>query len=434
MTPVLAFEEMRLPLELLSALMIFLLPFGRKKSNFSARMILCFVALTLFSLLYFPVFGDKLHPRFMTFQAIWYVLIICGAILTAKICFVISWCDSLFMAILAFATQNIIYVLLHELLSRTLLPVIREHLLLYILSAVLFCALIFPPVYFVFRRPLTLAGPKLFDDEKRNLVFYSFLLFLTIACMYFYQNLFQNVHLFFTWLVELSFCFFILIIQYSLLRVRSLSVQNEVLEQAMRDNQKYYEMSKETVAIINRKCHDFKHQLKALSMVSDEERNAYIKEAQENILFYQHLVHSENQVINTILAEKGLFCEEKNIALSCTLDDVSLDFIHVPDLYAMLGNGIDNAISYVSQFEEAQMRVINFTIHRKRNFIQIQINNPYRGEPLAPGSLPKTTKSDAGNHGFGLKSIQYLAQKYHGQMDLFTTDGLFTLQVLIPMQ
>ncbi len=433
MNAVLIFEEIRLPLELLTALFLFLLPFGERKEHFSFRVIACFLGSTLLAMLYFPIFGDKLSPRFVFLQAFWYLLIVCSAVATAKICFHIGWSDMLFLSISAFASQNIVYVLLHELLARALYPQLRDHLILYILAAIVFCLLIYPCIYIIFRKPLGIAGPKLFQDEVRNLGFYIGLFFVTIASLFYYQNLFQNRGLTSTWIVESTFCLFVLIIQYSLLRTRSLAVQNEVLEQAMRDNQKYYEMSRETIAIINRKCHDFKHQLKALSMVSDEERNTYIKEAQENILFYQHLVYSENQVINTILAEKGLFCEEKNISLTCTIDDVSLDFIHVPDLYAMLGNAIDNAITYVSQFEEAQMRVINFTVHQKKNFIQIQINNPYRGAPLEAGQLPETSKSDKVNHGFGLRSIRYLTQKYHGRMDIYTADGLFTIQILIPL-
>ena len=47
----------------------------------------------------------------------------------------------------------------------------------------------------------------------------------------------------------------------------------------------YYELSKEHIAIINRKCHDLKHQLKALA-ADDSQRAEYIKETQESIEFY----------------------------------------------------------------------------------------------------------------------------------------------------
>ena len=48
----------------------------------------------------------------------------------------------------------------------------------------------------------------------------------------------------------------------------------------------YYELSKEHIAIINRKCHDLKHQLKALAAAADSQRAEYIKETQESIEFY----------------------------------------------------------------------------------------------------------------------------------------------------
>ncbi len=436
MTPVHFFEEMRLPLELSGALLIYILPFGKKKDHFLMRVCTVILFAAVFSLLYFPIFGAKDAPRFYYGIAFWYPLVALTSVALAKVCFEIGWCDTLLLSVQAFVTQNLVYVILHEIIAVSLFPQLREHLLLYILSSVLISALLYVPLYLIFRKPLTMAGPALFKDTLSAILFYALLFVLTVACIFYYQSIFsitQKGALGGSLLIEFTFCVFVLIIQYSLIRSRSLSVQNEVLEQALRDSGRYYEMSKETVAIINRKCHDFKHQLKVLSMVSEEERNQYIKEAMDNILFYQHLVHSSNPVINTILAEKGLFCEEKDILLSCSVDDVPLDFISVTDLYAILGNAIDNAIECVSAYTDAEQRVINFSISQRRGFVSIQINNPYYGKALSAQSLPVSTKGDTANHGFGLRSIKYLTEKYQGHMELSTDDELFTLQLVIPL-
>ncbi len=436
MTAVLFFEEIRFPLELYAALLVFLLPFGKRKDRFTGRVISAFAAGVLLASLYFPIFGSKAEPRFYFLQAFWYVIIAATTILVARWCFLVTWCDALFMSILAFATQNIVYVILHEWIARRMAPALRDHLLWYVVCAVLVCAAVYSAVYILFQQSLTLASPALFEDEPRSFLFYCLLFVMTITCIFYYQAAFSGNRKGYgtnSWLIELSFCVFILIIQYSLIRSRSLSNQKELLEQALANNSRYYEMTKETVAIINRKCHDFKHQLKALAMMSEADRQHYIQEAQDNILFYQNLVHSDNPVINTILAEKGLFCEEKNIKLTCTVGDVPADFMSVTDLYAVLGNAIDNAIEYVSKLSNPAMRIISFSLSRKNNFVNIQINNPYLETELGGGHLPQTTKPDKINHGFGLRSIEYLAKKYNGQMEIATHDNLFTLQILIPI-
>lgn len=107
----------------------------------------------------------------------------------------------------------------------------------------------------------------------------------------------------------------------------------------------------------------------------------------------------ENDVINTILAEKGLLCEEKKMEPGCSIDHVKPDFIKVADLYALPGNAV---------------------------------NNPYAGPALPAGALPSATKADRGNHGFGLRSIRYPAIKYNGWLELSTADSMFPLQIMLP--
>lgn len=48
------------------------------------------------------------------------------------------------------------------------------------------------------------------------------------------------------------------------------------------------------------------------------------------------------------------------------------------------------------------------------------------------GSLPKTSKTDAANHGFGLRSIQTIIKKYEGTMELKQEDGWFLFFCYMP--
>ena len=64
----------------------------------------------------------------------------------------------------------------------------------------------------------------------------------------------------------------------------------------------------------------------------------------------------------------------------------------------------------------------------------IRVENTYDGAFQADGNLPKTTKSDARYHGYGLKSLYDTAEKYGGTAEISTQENQFTLKVLFPIK
>ena len=435
MSPVHVFEEMRLPLELLAAALAFLLPLAEKKERFRQKTVSGIIAAVLFSLLYFVIFGDKEKPRFPGFQAVWYMAVALTAYVYSRYCFRISRSDALFVTIASFLAQNIVYCFYHCCFARVLVPGIRQVLPLYAAGACLCTAIVVFPLYFAFRRPLQECGGSLLNDTKYMYRVLSGLFFLMFVFLFYYQAVFESrVSVFDTagWISGILVSIFLLLILYAVIRNTLLVRETAVQEALLRSSQQCYELSKEQIAVINRKCHDLKHQIHALEKADQKDREEYIKEVENSIDFYHHLVYTDNEALNTILAEKGLFCQDKDIAFTCAVDDADLSFIRLPDLYALLGNAIDNAIEYTDRQKEKEMRLINMRITKRGQFIGIQVTNPYHGRILAAGELPATSKENAGDHGFGLKSIRWIAQKYGGTMVCSADENLFTLQITIP--
>lgn len=69
-----------------------------------------------------------------------------------------------------------------------------------------------------------------------------------------------------------------------------------------------------------------------------------------------------------------------------------MDFIETIDLYAILGNAIDNAIEAVSKFEEVEKRQIDVMIHRQQNFLVMNFVNPVQEKLVFKDDFPVTTK------------------------------------------
>lgn len=237
----------------------------------------------------------------------------------------------------------------------------------------------------------------------------------------------------------------IIIYLAQMLLILLLYLQNELFEKsAMRQElavmnmlwkkeQEQYELSKENIALINQKCHDLKHQVRAIRSMNKEEIDAYLNEMEESIEIYESIVKTGNEVLDVILTEKSLYCKERGIIVSCVADGSQMGFINTIDLYAILGNALDNAIEAVEKFKHQEKRQIDVMIYRQQQFLVINIVNPVKEIPRFEEGLPKTTKKDYFHHGFGLKSIRYMVKKYDGNLNVSVEDGCFSLKILIPI-
>lgn len=226
----------------------------------------------------------------------------------------------------------------------------------------------------------------------------------------------------------------VLYLQNELFRKSSMKQELELVNLLLEKEHEQYRLSKENIAIINQKCHDLKHQIRAVRKVTEEERDQYLREVEESISIYEAIVQTGNEVLDTILTEKSLYCREKGITISCVADGKLLQFINPMDLYSLFGNALDNSIEAVEQFEEEEKRQIDVLIHRQQNFLVVNIINPARDVLVMENEMPITTKRDRNLHGFGLRSMKYIVKKYDGFFNITQEDGCFSLKFLFPIQ
>ncbi len=188
-----------------------------------------------------------------------------------------------------------------------------------------------------------------------------------------------------------------------------------------------------TFDMINVKYHDLKHQIAGLrAEMSDEQRQKWIDDMEQELESYSPELETGNSVLDTIIAGKMMNCRANNIKITCVADGDVLEFMHVADICTIFGNALDNAIESVSLIDDPEKRLIHLSLSQKKNFVLIQINNYCEGTITMKNGYPVTTKADKGNHGFGLKSIRYTIEKYHGTLTFDLKDNWFELKMLIP--
>ena len=205
-----------------------------------------------------------------------------------------------------------------------------------------------------------------------------------------------------------------------------------MLKYLQSEKEKQYEYSKQNMDVINQKCHDLKQQIQALRFSRDEEKEKMYQETQNAADFFDYVVKTDNEMLNTILTEKGLICHNKRIRLTCTVNGGDFSRISVIDLYTMLSNALDNAIECVEKYEEEEKKIISVHISQVGAMNCIMIENYFEGELNFRNGQLVTSKEDTAYHGFGVRSIQMLVKKYKGDMRISHSNHTFSLQIMLP--
>ena len=188
-----------------------------------------------------------------------------------------------------------------------------------------------------------------------------------------------------------------------------------------------------TFDVINMKYHDLKHQIAGLrAEMTEGERQKWIDSLEQELESYSPEMQTGNSVLDTLISGKMMNCRARDIKVTCVADGNILDFMHVADICTIFGNALDNAIENVSLIDDPEKRLIHISVSNKKNFVLIQINNYCESQIKIKNGYPVTTKADKDNHGFGLKSIRYTVEKYHGTVKFEINKNWFELKILIP--
>ena len=206
---------------------------------------------------------------------------------------------------------------------------------------------------------------------------------------------------FLEYLWNLICCIFCLCIQFGIFEISQKERELEIARQLIAEKEQQYAISKSTIDAINRKCHNLKYELAALSAGKDGQK--HIDEAMA-------LVDS----------------------FVCMIDGAKLDFMDATDQYVLFGNLIDNAVNAVQQMDDPASRSIYLNIHVEKGFLLIRTENPFKGNLRFQDGLPLTTSGDEENHGFGMTSIQIITDKYGGSISTRAENQVFYLNILFP--
>lgn len=225
--------------------------------------------------------------------------------------------------------------------------------------------------------------------------------------------------------------------------LRALSQQMERMEaefSAVR-NELVYEnlrISQESGEALSRARHDILGNLGILQTLSSQgeyqKLDEYLSRITQQTRDILPLKFTGHPIVNAVLTQSAERAKDEAVNLTC---QVSLpETLPIPDedLTAFLMNLLNNAIEAAKKIPQGWPRWVEITMHIRGKYLFIEGRNTYAlvPEPSGSGKLFRSHKGVG--HGYGLKIMEGVAQRYQSELHIEVKDGVFLVQtaLLIP--
>ena len=209
--------------------------------------------------------------------------------------------------------------------------------------------------------------------------------------------------------------------------------EKDTLHNIMEMQYKNYQLSKENIYMVNQKYHDLKHQINLLKTQAYVGKStSYLEKMEREIRVYETQNKTGNQILDAVLTNKAMICQNKEIELKFIVDGGALSFMEDMDVSALFGNMLDNAIERAEKQQEKQKRLIWLYVTKEKQFVRIRTENYCDEKIRFKNGMPVTTKKDRRLHGYGMKSIKSTVEKYHGSVVAAQENNWFELKILLP--
>lgn len=178
--------------------------------------------------------------------------------------------------------------------------------------------------------------------------------------------------------------------------------------------------------------HDMKNHILALQVLlkkkDKEEADKYLKSMMDFMANPSEYVITGDDSVDSMLNFK---LQKANDILNAVETKITIPdklILHSFDLNVVLGNLLDNAIEAAAQTEEKKLKIV---MKLEKGILFLSIKNSCQGMVEGKKKSLETTKADRNNHGIGLKNVQRIIEKYHGDMELLCDQGNMEVNIMI---
>ena len=173
--------------------------------------------------------------------------------------------------------------------------------------------------------------------------------------------------------------------------------------------------------------YDYRAQLSTLSELLEQgnmvEAKSFLSEMKDHQSERILLINTHNAAIDAVLNQKGYTAQRQEIDMRFRVNDLSALKLPRVDVTIVLANLLDNALEACIQMPQTE-RWVSVQLLYGRGVLSVCIINPSRPVEIAGGQIA-TTKPDPLLHGFGLRNVEDILDKYHAEYTFSFKDGRF---------
>lgn len=202
----------------------------------------------------------------------------------------------------------------------------------------------------------------------------------------------------------------------------------ELLQNQIQAERESYQKMINASENLHKVKHDIKNHLIYIRKIIDsndlDKAEKYIEQITDDMQSSEKYMVTGNRTLDYILSSKII--ENKEITFICTgncLD--ALDYIDELDIAVLFGNLLDNAVEAVKSIADKtiEIRFVPFN-----DFFNIHISNTIEKSVLESNPELLTSKNVSG-HGWGMKSVKSIVEKYSGLFDCYEKNNRFTVHI-----
>ncbi|MCI6469668.1 MAG: GHKL domain-containing protein [Lachnospiraceae bacterium] len=237
-----------------------------------------------------------------------------------------------------------------------------------------------------------------------------------------YGNAIQN-YVFLFCLVSL------LLMVYFYFRQSQLKMQISVLDTQYDLIESQYVRAQNFYAENAKLYHDIKHHLRALERLlqngAQREALAYIESVQDPLQCKRIPVHTGVDIVDTVIYEAKEKAEQRNILLMVETPILPSGLkLEDRELCVLCANLLNNAL-------EAAKEQIRLNIAIAAGFLVIEMQNDYTEKPVVKNNhFVAEREQDSLAHGWGMKIIEQIVEKYHGELSI-RVDMQVSIKILL---
>jgi hypothetical protein len=221
-------------------------------------------------------------------------------------------------------------------------------------------------------------------------------------------------------------------------------MRKDLLAGQMEDMKRHIREVEELYQEIRSLKHDMGNHVMVMQKLAGHEQEQYVQSLRAQYSVVADRIQSGNPVTDVILMERSREAQAKGIAFDCSFLYPAGREVDAFDLSIILNNALANAIEAVQRKASAEDEALNGEGDRtpgyirissslRENVYMIEVENSCYQKIVMDREehLPVTTKEDKDFHGFGLRNIRRVAQKYHGDIEVEADQQVFRLSVML---